>query len=167
MRLAKKCRHCNLGWLLFCLFEARSQNLTSNPSPPPCRVYTVHCTLNTASNSGTLASNWQNTSSPKYVQRRRLFADLRITHLWTRVNIGIHDISLTRHFTPAPEKRVGLLTILTHHFSLLAHDISLAPAPENTVCILAILTHRSTPAEENIHRLTAPENIVYLLPIFH
>ncbi len=50
--------------VLFCSAYLRleSQNLTHNPSPP----YSVHCTLYTASNYGALASNWQNTSSPKY-----------------------------------------------------------------------------------------------------
>jgi hypothetical protein len=45
-----------------------------------CTVYTVH-TLITVSTSGTLASNWPNMYIKQKIQRRHLFADLRIPHL--------------------------------------------------------------------------------------
>ncbi len=47
------------GLAVFCLFETRVQNVTPI-------LYNVHCTQNTASNSGTRASNRQNTASPKH-----------------------------------------------------------------------------------------------------
>ncbi len=47
------------GLAVFCLFKTRVQNVTPT-------LYNVHCTQNTASNSGTRASNRQNTASPKY-----------------------------------------------------------------------------------------------------
>ncbi len=63
VRSAKRCRHCILGFLYSAYLRSESQNLTRNPFPPPVQC---NSTLSTASNSGTPASNWQNTSSPKY-----------------------------------------------------------------------------------------------------
>jgi hypothetical protein len=55
------------GLALFCLFEARVPEFNRQPLPPnSCGLYSVHSTLYTVSNSGTLASDWLNTSSPKY-----------------------------------------------------------------------------------------------------
>jgi hypothetical protein len=53
---------------VFCLFEARVPELDTQPLPPPPQLwmYSVHCILNSATYSGNLSSNWQNTSSPKY-----------------------------------------------------------------------------------------------------
>ncbi len=56
-------------WLeVFCLFEARVPVAVEINccGVVDCTVCTVQFTLNTASNSRTRASNWQNTSSPKY-----------------------------------------------------------------------------------------------------
>jgi hypothetical protein len=53
------------GLAVFCLLEARTPEFDPQPLHPPPRT-AVDCTLNTASNSGTLASNWQSTSSPQY-----------------------------------------------------------------------------------------------------
>ncbi len=67
VKSAKIC-HCILSLLYFAYLRLiKSQNLTRNPCPPDsCGLYSVqysvHCTLNT----GTLALNRQNTSSPKY-----------------------------------------------------------------------------------------------------
>jgi hypothetical protein len=67
VRSAKRCRHCILGLPYSAYFRLDSQNLTRHPPPQMWTVqYSVHCTRNTASNSGALASNWQKTSSPKY-----------------------------------------------------------------------------------------------------
>ncbi len=52
VRSTKRCRHCILGQLYSAYLRQESQNLTRIPSPP----YTAHCTLNTGSDSGTLAS---------------------------------------------------------------------------------------------------------------
>ncbi len=53
------------GLAVFRLFEARVPEFDTQPLPPVQCTYTTD-TLNTASNSGTLASNWQHKSSPKY-----------------------------------------------------------------------------------------------------
>jgi hypothetical protein len=52
------------GLAVFCPFEARDPEFDKQPLPPP--IYCLNRTLNTASNFGTLASNWQNTSNTKY-----------------------------------------------------------------------------------------------------
>ncbi len=65
LRSAKRCRRCILGLLYSANLKLESPNLTQ------CSVYSVQCTLYTGggagymSNSGTPASNRQNTASPK------------------------------------------------------------------------------------------------------
>jgi hypothetical protein len=69
------------GLAVICLFEARFLEFDKQPLPPnSCGLYSVHCSLSTVSNSGTLASNWQNTSGLKYNEDIS-FADLTIPHL--------------------------------------------------------------------------------------
>jgi hypothetical protein len=46
------------GLAVFCLFEASVPEFDTQPLPPKsCGLYSVHCILNTASNSGSPASN--------------------------------------------------------------------------------------------------------------
>jgi hypothetical protein len=54
----------NFELAVFCLFEARDPEFDIQPLLPPHPVqYELY--TNTVSNSGTLASNWQNTSEPE------------------------------------------------------------------------------------------------------
>ncbi len=53
------------GLAVFCLFESRLLDIPPLP-PNSCKLDSIHCTLDTASNSGTLALSSENTSSPKY-----------------------------------------------------------------------------------------------------
>jgi hypothetical protein len=68
--LQPEMRYCEINKemssLYFGLAVFLGQNLTHFPTAVDCTVYSVHCTLYTASNYATIASNWQNTSSPIY-----------------------------------------------------------------------------------------------------
>ncbi len=75
VRSAKRCRHCILSLLYSAYLRLESQNLTHNPPPHP-----VQCQC-------TLVKFWDFSFKlaeyicPK-IQRRHLFADLTIPHLW-------------------------------------------------------------------------------------
>jgi hypothetical protein len=66
--ISKEMSSLYFGLAVFCLFGTQVVEFFCHAALPPnsCGLYSVHCTLSTASNSGTLASNWQNASSPKY-----------------------------------------------------------------------------------------------------
>ncbi len=79
VRSAKRCRHCILGLLYSAYFGARVLNLTRNPCPSTavgCTVYTEHC-VNFWDSSFKLVRYIK-----PNIQRRHLFADLPISHLW-------------------------------------------------------------------------------------
>jgi hypothetical protein len=60
--IGKEMSSLYFGLDVFCLLEARVPELDTQPLPTNnCGLYSVHSTLNTASNSGALASNWQKT----------------------------------------------------------------------------------------------------------
>ncbi len=75
-RQMSEMRHCEIskemsslyfGLAVFFLFEARIPEFGTQPLPPnSCGLNSVQRTLNSASNYGTIASNWQNTSSSNY-----------------------------------------------------------------------------------------------------
>jgi hypothetical protein len=67
--ISKEMSSLYFGLAVFCLFEARVPEVdTQSVLLNSCGLYSGHCTLNILSNSGTLASNWQNTPSPKYTE---------------------------------------------------------------------------------------------------
>jgi hypothetical protein len=59
-KISKEMSSLYFGLALFCLFEARVPEFDTQPLPPNS------CGLTPVSNSKTLASKWQKTSSPKY-----------------------------------------------------------------------------------------------------
>jgi hypothetical protein len=65
--ISKEMSSLYLELAVFCLSEAKVPEFDTQPMPPnSCSLYSVHCTLNTTSNSRAQASNWLNTSSAKY-----------------------------------------------------------------------------------------------------
>jgi hypothetical protein len=61
-KISKEMSSLYFGLVVFCQFESVPKFDTQPPPPPvQCTLYSEHW-----SNSGTLVSNWQNTSNPKY-----------------------------------------------------------------------------------------------------
>ncbi len=80
--ISKEMSSLYFGLAVFCLFEARILEFDTQPLPlNSCGLYNVHCTLNIATNSVTLVLTAKYIK-PKKIQRRHLFADLTISHLW-------------------------------------------------------------------------------------
>ncbi len=53
VRSTKRCRHCILGLYYSAYLRQEFQNLTCNPPPPSCGLYSIHCTFYNALTSGT------------------------------------------------------------------------------------------------------------------
>jgi hypothetical protein len=68
-----------------CLFEEATvpEFDTQRLPPASCGLYSVHSTLNSASYSGTSASKWQNTSSPKYNEDISLLIFNTFSPVWS------------------------------------------------------------------------------------
>ncbi len=81
VRSAKKCRRCILGQMYSANQKLESQNLTS----VQCIVYTVQGGGGCLSNSGTLASNRQNTAFPSYND------DISLLILQYPISVYLHE----------------------------------------------------------------------------
>jgi hypothetical protein len=121
------------GLAVFCLFEARVTEFDTQLFSLP---YTAHCTQDPVSNSGTLDSNWQNTSSPKYKD------DISML-------ISQYLISVPQHVLPATEpleqRTAGTLAKLWRCVDLSSSAHYLSNTPGNQMAVTDTVAAVSKP----------------------
>jgi hypothetical protein len=132
---------------------------------PPCTVY--HCTLNTASNSRTPASNWQNTSSPKYNNNTSLLIYEYLVSAFIPFTVFVKFSSvffiyhLLFHYLLTQLCHLFITTEVYCQISLLSY---LLPSYSFPVCVIS--SEVLAPDTPSSSCLSVPEWLIFLLCVF-